>query len=57
MKAYLISTGCIFGLITAMHVWRALAERGPVLVWIPMILLPAALCIWGFVLAKRASRS
>ena len=26
MKAYLITTGTIFGLMAAMHVWRAIAE-------------------------------
>ncbi len=57
MKAYLISTGLIFALITAMHVWRAFAERGPFLMWIPLILLPAALCIWAFALVNKSSRS
>jgi hypothetical protein len=57
MKAYLMITGFIFALITAMHIWRAFAEGGSVLMWIPLILLPAALCIWAFALAGKSSRS
>jgi hypothetical protein len=57
MKAYLITTGLIFALIAAAHIWRAFAEHGPVLVWIPLILLPAALCIWAFTLAGKSFRS
>lgn len=54
MKAYLIITGFIFALITAMHIWRAFAERGPIVVWIPLILLPAALCVWAFLLFGKS---
>lgn len=57
MKAYLITTGTIFAIITALHIWRAIAEGGPGPVWILLILLPAGLCIWAFALLKKSSRS
>lgn len=58
MKAYLITTGFIFAVITAMHVWRATAEGGLLKpLWIGLILLPAALSIWAFALLRNSSRS
>lgn len=58
MKAYLIITGLIFGVIAALHIWRATAEGGLLKpLWIVLILLPAALCIWAFRLLKTSSRS
>lgn len=58
MKAYLITTGCIFAVITGLHIWRATAE-GDLLkpLWIGLILLPAAFCIWAFALLRNSSRS
>jgi hypothetical protein len=57
MKAYLIITGFIFALITAAHIWRAFAERPTGPIWIVLMLLPAALCIWAFALVRRSFRS
>jgi hypothetical protein len=57
MKAYLVSTGFIFALITAAHIWRAFVEWPPGPVSISLILLPAALCVWAFALAKKSFRS
>ena len=60
MKAYLITTGTVFGLITLAHVSRIYAE-GPQLAKDPVFLLltlfAASLCIWAFRLLKRSSRS
>ena len=60
MKAYLITTGIVFGLITVAHVWRAFAEgsrlaRDPV--FILLTVLSTALCLWAFRLLKLSSRS
>jgi hypothetical protein len=59
MKAYLISTGTVFGLITAAHVWRV-AEEGRHLAFEPwfvvMTLVSASLCVWACSLLSRASR-
>lgn len=60
MKAYLITTGTVFGLITVAHVWRTIAE-GPRLATDPLFLLltlfSAALCLWACRLLRRGSRS
>jgi len=54
MKTYLITTGFIFGVIAGLHVWRATHEGGLLKpLWIVLILLPAALCIWAFTLLRR----
>jgi hypothetical protein len=60
MKAYLVTTGTTFGLITLAHIWRVMAEsmalaRDP---WYILItLLAAGLCIWAFRLLRVASRA
>jgi hypothetical protein len=60
MKAYIITTGTVFGLITLAHVWRALVE-GPRLATDPVFLLltvlSAALCFWACRLLRLRSRS
>lgn len=59
MKAYLVTTGVIFGLITAGHVWKAIAE-GPQTARNPLFLvltaLAAGMCVWAFWLVSRRSR-
>jgi hypothetical protein len=55
MKAYVMLTGVIFGLITAAHIWRFFAElqmaRTP---WfIALTLVTAILSLWSFRLARR----
>jgi hypothetical protein len=56
MKAYVITTGSVFGLITLAHILRVIAE-GPRLASEPWyILLTAAaagLCMWAFKLVLR----
>lgn len=59
MKAYLISTGGLFGLITLVHLWR-IVDEWPRLATDPFYLLltvaAAALCLWAWRLL-RLSRS
>ena len=56
MRAYLLTTGTLFGLLAVVHAWRAIAEsatlaRDP---WFLLItVLAAALCIWGFRLYRQ----
>ena len=60
MKAYLIATGSVFGLITLAHVWRVFLEgmRLATDPWfILLTLLAAALCVWACRLLMRSSRS
>jgi hypothetical protein len=60
MKAYLITTGAVFGLIIAMHIARLVAE-GPQLATNPLFVLStvaaAALCFWAFRLLRLSSRA
>jgi hypothetical protein len=56
MKAYLAVTASLFGLVAAVHVWRAVVER-PLATepWFILITAVAAgLCIWGVRLLRRA---
>jgi hypothetical protein len=59
MKAYLITTGTVFGLVTVAHIWRALVE-GPHVAKDPVFILltvaTAALCLWACRLLKHSSR-
>jgi hypothetical protein len=54
MKAYLITTGMLFGLMAVIHVWRAIAEwphptgLGFVLGMAALIVVPGILSWWAF---------
>lgn len=60
MKAYLITTGTVFTLVTAAHIWRAISEsaalaRDP---WfILLTALAAALSLWAWRLLRVTTRS
>ena len=58
MKAYVMTTGTLFGLLTIVHVWRVIEEshlaRDP---WfVLMTVAAAALCLWSWRLL-RVSRA
>ena len=60
MKAYLITTGVVFGLLTGVHIWKAIAEgvRTATDPWfIATTLIAASLCVWAWRLLKPSSRS
>jgi hypothetical protein len=64
MKPYLITTGAIFGLIAAAHLWRAIAERAhlttePVhyLIECALGVLAAGLSVWAWRLFQAKERS
>jgi len=60
VKAYLATTGTVFGLIVVAHVWRAVAE-GPAIVKSPVFFLltiaAAALSVWAWRLLAAMPRS
>lgn len=60
MKAYVITTGVVFGLITLAHIWRSI-EEGPHLAtefwYVLMTIIAAALCLWALRLLWRWPRS
>ena len=60
MKAYVVTTGIIFGLITIAHVWRLFAEHAHLAKdpwYILLTLLAAGLCLWSLYLLRRSIRA
>jgi hypothetical protein len=60
MRAYLITTGTVFGLITIAHISRIILENPHLAVepwYILLTLLSAGLCVWAFRLLWRLPRS
>ena len=58
MKAYIITSGAIFALITVAHIARLAVETTHVLrepIFLLLTLLAAALSIWAFVVLRRVS--
>jgi len=59
MRAYLLTTGAIFGLVTVLHLWRMLGES-PRLATDPWFVLltvaTAALCLWAWRLFRLSKR-
>jgi hypothetical protein len=60
MKAYVMTTGIVFGLLTLAHIWRAFAE-GPRLATDPSFFLitvvAAGLSVWAWRVLRLSSRS
>jgi hypothetical protein len=60
MKAYLITTGGLFGLITLIHLWR-IVDEWPRLATDPWYLLltvaAASLCLWAWRLVRLSART
>ena len=60
MKAYLMTTGAVFGLITVAHVWRMVAEWPRMASdpgYILLTLAAAALGLWAWRLLRLSARS
>ena len=59
MKAYLLSTGTLFGLIVVAHVWRVIAESRTLLrdpwYWL-LTMIALAFCVWAFRLVRTVRR-
>ncbi|HXE89367.1 MAG TPA: hypothetical protein VNK82_00220 [Terriglobales bacterium] len=56
MKAYLATTGAVFGLLVVAHVWRIIVEGRHLLTdpfYILITLAAAALCLWAWRLFRR----
>lgn len=59
MKAYTITTGVIFGMITVAHLLRFVTEGSRLAtepVFILLTFLSAALCFWAWQVLRRLSR-
>ena len=62
MKAYLVTTGVLFGLITVAHVWRAIAEwphppvdPGFLVGMAALVAIPGVLAWWAWRLLRKLS--
>jgi len=60
MKAYIMITGAVFGLLVVAHIWRAI-EEGPGVVKNPFYIIitiaAAGLCLWAWRLLRLMPRS
>ena len=60
MKAYVATTGLVFGLITAAHIWRVFKESSQLARepdFILITLAAAGLCIWAVRLLRASPRA
>ncbi len=60
MKAYLWTTGTLFGLIAVAHIWRVISESRSLAkdpFFVLLTVLSAGLCFWGLRLARSAARA
>jgi hypothetical protein len=58
MKAYVMTTGALFGLLTLAHVWRMIEESHQLATepsYIAITVIAAALCVWAAWLLRRPS--
>jgi tellurite resistance protein TehA-like permease len=59
MRAYVMTTGAVFGLLTLAHVWRVIVE-GPHLAtdlsYVLITVAAAGLCLWACRLLWRTRR-
>lgn len=60
MKAYLVSTGVVFGVITLLHIWRMFLESDTLLrdpwFWLTTV-TAASFAVWAFRLLRAAGGS
>jgi len=59
MKAYLITTGTVFGLLALAHVWRVIGESrslGTDPWFVVITVLSAAMSVWAFKLLRTSTR-
>jgi hypothetical protein len=60
MRTYIMTTGIVFGLLTAVHLWRFIDEGAPVArdPWFLLITIASAsLCLWAMRLLRIGVRT
>lgn len=58
MKAYVMTTGVVFGLLVVAHIWRVVEEGAAVAknpLYIVITIAAAALCLWAWRLLRTAA--
>ena len=59
MRAYIVITGVLFGLLTAAHIWRVFVEGAQMMrdpFFSATTVIAGALCVWAWWLARSAAR-
>jgi hypothetical protein len=59
MRAYTITTGIVFALLTVAHLWRIVGEQRSLATqpeFVAITLAAATLSVWAFVTLRRSSR-
>jgi hypothetical protein len=57
MRAYVITTGVLFGLLTIAHIWRVFSHERHLVtepVFVAVTIITAALCVWAVFLLRRS---
>ena len=59
MRAYVLTTGILFGIVTLAHVWRMIQERPMATApwYILITVATGALAVWAWRLLRRSRRS
>jgi len=60
MKAYVITTGAVFGLLVVAHIWRAIEEGSALLkdpFYIVITIATAVLCLWAWRVLRQMPHS
>lgn len=60
MRAYVLTTGALFGLIFVAHIWRVIVEGAALAkdpIYIVLTITAAALCLWALRLLRLMQRS
>jgi tellurite resistance protein TehA-like permease len=60
MKAYVMTTGILFGLLTVAHVWRVFEEGSRLAKdpsYVLVTLVAAVLCLWAWRLLRLSPRA
>ncbi len=59
MKAYVATTGAVFGLLALVHLWRIIEEGHHLATdpWFALVtIVAAALCVWALRVFRRIAR-
>jgi len=58
MRAYVMTTGILFGLLTLIHVWRYIQEGSQIVepFFVGITVLAAGLCLWAVRLLRSVPR-
>jgi hypothetical protein len=60
MRAYVMTTGAIFGLLVVAHIWRMIEENAQLATdpaYLAITFVAAALCLWAVRLVSRSERT